>query len=109
MKNTINCHVLTGQESGIVINKNVLTICNWAIGGEIEIDGAVKGHGETNDIKSMLDYIHLDGETIWQYSDIIDDNDDFATIIKEATPGEWWEIEDSDGDKIVIIAPDGWN
>lgn len=109
MKNTINYHEITGQESGIVIEKNVLAACNWAIGGEIEIDGVVKGHGEVVDIKSMLDYIQRDGETIWEYNDVLDDNDDLTTIIKEATPGEWWEIETNDGDMITVIAPKGWN
>lgn len=109
MKNTINYHEITGQESGIVIEKNALSVLNWAIGGEIEVDGIVSGHGEVDDIKSMLDYFQRDGETIWQYNDVIDDNDDLQDILAKTTPGEWWEIETNDGDIITVIAPKGWN
>ena len=91
----INLHELTGQESGIMIENEVLVVINWAIGGE-EISGKIIDHGQSDDTKSMLDY-----------TDVIDDNNDLK-IISTKTPCSWWEIEGENG-TIMVIAPEGWN
>ena len=102
---TITLQELTGQESGVVIYADEAIICNWSsFSGLPKVFATGLIDWPASIAKNTEGEHYEDLSEILARVEII-----YNPRADEPKSGKVYEVDTDEGDKILVIAPDGWN